>query len=157
LLLITTREKKRQINLKRGLIFLVYSSLLVLVSTLMIKQASELNLDMPLFVFVSAIAWTFTSWLSYKWFKKQHKKKWIDKKYSTKNIYSFAAVLGFFNITSFYAFAKALEGNLAVAFTINSFSILIPIVLSIIFYKDHFDIKKAIVILLSIVSIILFI
>jgi hypothetical protein len=32
----------------------------------MIKQASELNLDMPLFVFVSAIAGILTSWLSYK-------------------------------------------------------------------------------------------
>ena len=157
LLLVTTREKKRQVNLKRGLIFLLYSSLLVLVSTLMIKWASELSLDIPLFVFISAIAWIFTSWLSYKWFKKQHKKKWIDREYNTKNIYSFAALLGFFNVTSFYTFTKALEGNLAVAFTINSFSILIPIILSIIFYKDHFDMKKAFVILLSIISIILFI
>jgi multidrug transporter EmrE-like cation transporter len=112
---------------------------------------------MPLFVFVSAIAGILTSWLSYKWFKKQHNKKGIDEKYTTKNIYSFAFVLGFFNITSFYAFAKAMEGNLAVAFTINSFSILIPIILSIIFYKDHFDMKKGFVIALSIVSILLFI
>ena len=157
LLLISTHEKKRQINLKRWLIFLVYSSLLVLVSTLMIKQASELQLDLPLFVFVSSIAGAITSWLSYKWFAKQHKKKWIDKKYSTKNIYTFAWILGFFNVVSFYTFTRALEGNLAIAFTINSFSILIPIILSIIFYKDHFDLKKWFVIALSIISIILFI
>jgi drug/metabolite transporter (DMT)-like permease len=157
LLLISTHEKKRQVNLKRGLIFLVYSSLLVLVSTLMIKQASVLLLDLQLFVFVSAIAGLIVSWVSYKTIQKQHKKKWIDKKYSTKNIYSFAVILGFFNVISFYTFAKALEGNLAIAFTINSFSILIPIILSIIFYKDHFNMKKAFVIGLSIVSILLFI
>lgn len=157
LLLITTHEKKWQVNLKRGLIFLVYSSMLVLVSTIMIKQASELLLDIPLFVFVSAIVWLFVSGVSYKTIGKQHKKKWIDKKYSTKNIYNFAVILWFFNVIAFYTFTKALEGNLAVAFTINSFSILIPIILSVIFYKDHFNMKKAFVIALSIVSIILFI
>jgi multidrug transporter EmrE-like cation transporter len=62
-----------------------------------------------------------------------------------------------FHYTSFYCFTRALEGNLAVVFTINSFAILIPIILSIIFYKDHFNFKKAFVIALSIVSIILFI
>lgn len=157
LLLISTHEKKRQINLKRWLVFLMYSSLLVLVSTLMIKQASELQLDLPLFVFVSSIAWALTSWLSYKWFEKRHKKRGIDRQYNTKNIYWFAAILWFFNVVSFYTFTKALEGNLAIAFTINSFSILIPIILSIIFYKDHFNFKKWCVITLSIISIILFI
>lgn len=157
LLLISSREKTRQVNLKRGIIFLLYSSGLVLVSTLVIKQASELGLDILLFVFISSIAWAITSWLSYKWFSQKDKKKGIDKKYNTKNIYSFAAWLGFFNVTSFYTFTRSLEGNLAIAFTINSFSILIPIILSIIFYKDHFDMKKWFVIALSIVSVILFI
>ena len=157
LLLISSREKTRQVNLKRGIMFLLYTSGLVLVSTLMIKQASELGLDILLFVFISSIVGTVTSLLSYKTFKKKDKKKWIDKKYNTKNIYSFAAWLGFFNVISFFTFTKALEGNLAIAFTINSFSILIPIILSIIFYKDHFDMKKWFVIALSIVSVILFI
>jgi uncharacterized membrane protein len=51
----------------------------------------------------------------------------------------------------------AVTWNFAVAFTINSFSILIPIILSIIFYWEHFNLKKWMVIVLSIVSILLFI
>jgi multidrug transporter EmrE-like cation transporter len=124
---------------------------------LMIKQVSVLGLDIWLLVFISSLSWSIISAISYKSFKNQHKKKGIDKKYSTKDIYKFSLILWFFNVISFYSFARALEGNLAIAFTINSFSILIPIILSIIFYKDHFDIKKGFVILLSIISIILFI
>jgi uncharacterized membrane protein len=69
----------------------------------------------------------------------------------------FGFLIGIFHFLAFMTFQKALTGNLAVVFTINSFSILIPIILSIIFYKDHFNKKKAFVIALSIVSIILFI
>jgi uncharacterized membrane protein len=50
-----------------------------------------------------------------------------------------------------------MEWNLAIVSTITSFSILIPIVLSVIFYKEKMTYKKAFVIFLSIISIILFI
>jgi glucose uptake protein GlcU len=149
LLLITAHENKRQINLKKGIVYLVISSLLVLVSTTVIKQLNVEWLNVPLFVFLSMFFGYIFSIFSYK--------KWKNKKYTTKNILPFGILMWIFHYASFYYFTRALEGNLAVVFTINSFAILIPIVLSIIFYKDHFNMKKAFVILLSIVSIILFI
>lgn len=153
LLLITAHENKRQINLKKGIVYLVISSLLVLVSTTVIKQLNVEWLNVPLFVFLSMFFGYIVSVFSYK----KWEKKWKNKKYTTKNILPFGILMWMFHYASFYCFTRALEGNLAVVFTINSFAILIPIVLSIIFYKDHFNMKKAFVILLSIVSIILFI
>ncbi len=151
LLLIWAHENKRQINLKKGIIFLMISSALVLVSTVMIKQVNLLELNIPLFVFFTMIFGYFVSIISNKTLSKK------NKNYETKNIFWFGLFMWIFHYASFYCFTRSLEGNLAVAFTINSFAILIPIILSIIFYKDHFNLKKAFVILLSIISIILFI
>jgi glucose uptake protein GlcU len=151
LLLIWAHENKRQINLKKGIIFLMISSALVLVSTVMIKQVNLLELNIPLFVFFTMIFGYFISIISNKTVSKK------NKNYETKNIFWFGLFMWIFHYASFYCFTRSLEGNLAVAFTINSFAILIPIILSIIFYKDHFNLKKAFVILLSIISIILFI
>ncbi len=151
LLLIWAHENKRQINLKKGMIFLTISSALVLVSTVMIKQVNLLELNIPLFVFFTMIFGYFISIISNKTVSKK------NKNYETKNIFWFGLFMWIFHYASFYCFTRSLEGNLAVAFTINSFAILIPIILSIIFYKDHFNLKKAFVILLSIISIILFI
>jgi len=153
LLLITAHENTRQINLKRGIIYLVISSFFVLVSTSIIKQLNVLELNIPLFVFLTMLFGYFVSVFSFKTLSKKD----AEKKYITKNIIPFWISMWIFHYISFYCFTRSLEGNLAVVFTINSFAILIPIILSIIFYKDHFNFKKAFVILLSIISIILFI
>ena len=58
---------------------------------------------------------------------------------------------------SFLTFTKAVEWNLAIVYTINSFSILVPIILSVIFYKEEMTYKKAFVIFLSVISMLLFI
>ena len=93
------------------------------------------------------------AFFSYRLFKK-HKKKIL---YNDDGLIKFSLALSIVQVIAVYSFTRALAGNLAVVFTINSFSILIPIILSIIFYKEHFNFKKGLVIVLSIVSIILFI
>jgi uncharacterized membrane protein len=90
--------------------------------------------------------------LSYKFFDKKHKKN-----YSKKWIYTFWIILWVFQYLWFYTFTHAMGGNLSIVITINSFSILIPIILSVIFYKEEMTIKKWLVIWLSILSVVLFI
>lgn len=153
LLLVTTHENKRQINLKKGIIYLLISSFFVLISTIVIKHVNVLELNISLFVFLTMLFWYFVSVFSFKGLSKKSQ----EKKYITKNILPYGIFMWIFHYLSFYFFTKALSGNLAIVFTINSFAILIPIILSIIFYKDHFNLKKAFVILLSIISVILFI
>jgi uncharacterized membrane protein len=51
----------------------------------------------------------------------------------------------------------ALEGNMAVVYTINSFSILITVLLSVFFFKEHFNFKKALAVIASVLAGVFFI
>lgn len=50
---------------------------------------------------------------------------------------------------------KALTGDLAVVYVINSFSTVIAVVLYILLYKEHFDLKKVFALLLMVSSLIM--
>jgi len=154
LLLITKRENQIQKGLYIWLTMVVVTSILTSISSVMAKLVQEIPLDITLFLFFNYIIWVPFSFLLSKIKKKTHKR---NVEYNVTWIYIFSAFMWFVNIIAFYTFIKAIEWNLAIAFTINSFAILIPIILSIIFYGEHFNLKKWIVIALSIVSILLFI
>jgi len=151
LLLITKKENQIQKSLYIGLIMIILTSILTSISAIMPKIIQEYSLDISLFLFLNFFIGIFFSYAL------SHMKKYKNKHYNTKWIYKFSAFMWIVNVIAFYTFIKALEWNLAIVFTINSFAILIPIILSIIFYGEHFNFKKGIVIVLSIVSILLFI
>ncbi|MGB2110877.1 MAG: hypothetical protein ACPHY8_03035 [Patescibacteria group bacterium] len=69
------------------MIFLLISSGLVLVSTVMIKQVNILELNIPLFVFFTMIFGYFVSIISNKIVSKK------NKNYETKNIFWFAIIM----------------------------------------------------------------
>ena len=153
LLLITKQENQIQKNIKTWVIFVVITSILASVWSVFQKQVNIGWLDLELFVFLSLLFWTIVSWLSYFLWKK----KSILKKHSQKGIYTFAFVLWLIQCVWSYVVIYAMEWNLAIVITINSFSILIPIILSVIFYWEEMTKKKAFVVFLSLVSVILFI
>ena len=152
LLLITKKENQIQNSLYIWVAMVLLTSILTSISIIMPKLIQEFSLDITLFLFLNFLVGIPFSYLLSK-LRRSHKKK----QYETQGIYTFSAGMWFVNIVAFYTFIKAMEWNMAVAFTINSFAILIPIILSIIFYGEHFNLKKGIVIALSIVSILLFI
>lgn len=150
LLLITSNEKTIQKNLKRWVIFILITAIFTAISSWATKELMVQNFSIELFIFTNCLMWWIINYIIYKKnkYKKDLKHKWIIK---------FWMITWFFHLTSFILFTKALAWNFAIVFTINSFSILIPIILSVIIYKEHFSIKKAFIIALSIVSILLFI
>jgi multidrug transporter EmrE-like cation transporter len=152
LMLITSHENKIQRNLKKWVIFVIFTSLFIGVSAAFSKGVMIEWANVELFIFLSMWLGSIISAISYKFFHKNSKgnynKEWMLK---------FGFIIWIFHFLAFMTFQKALTWNLAVVFTINSFSILVPIILSVIYYKDHFNKKKAFVIALSIVSILLFI
>ncbi len=150
LMLITKSENKVQKNLKLGILFIFFTSILAAISSIFPKQAYVLSMNMDLFTFFMLLFWTFISGISYFFIEK---KKVIIDKWMIK----FWTLFGILYFWALMTFNLAMEWNLAVVITINSFSILIPIILSVIFYKEEMTYKKAFVIFLSIVSVILFI
>lgn len=152
LMLITKTENRIQKNLLLWVILVIATSILTTISSIGIKELMVRNLSVELFVFLSFAMGTILSLIWYEIHKRKSKKR-----YQTQWIFKFGIWVSLIHLTSFIIFVLALEGNLAIVFTINSFSILVPIILSIIFYGEHFNLKKWIVIALSIVSILLFI
>ena len=152
LLLLTKTENRIQKNLYRWFIFILITSALTAVSSILPKYAQVAHLNIGVFIFFSFLFWVI---FSYFWYK--HHLKKAKRNYNTVGLWKFAFIVWFLHAGAFYTFMRAMEWNLAIAFTINSFSILVPIILSIIFYGEHFNLKKGLVIGLSIVSILLFI
>lgn len=152
LMLITHTENKIQKNLYYWIILMLVTVVLSTISASSAKMVEFVGRSLDLFIFLTFVFGMTMSFMSY--FLQSTKKRVSYKK---ENIFKFCFLIGIFHISSFIFFSKALAWNFAIAFTINSFSILIPIILSIIFYGEHFNFKKGIVIALSIVSILLFI
>lgn len=152
LMLITKTENRIQKNLYLWVMLVILTAVVTAISSAATKMVYVKDGSPEVFIFTSLFLWTLFSLCAYYF----HSKK-SHKKYERHGIHGFSIGAGFIHVLAFFTFVKALEWNLAVAFTINSFSILIPIILSIIFYGEHFNLKKWIVIVLSIVSILLFI
>ena len=152
LLLITSSENKRQKNLYLWIIFILITSVLTAFSGSMWKEIMVENLNIWLYLFIWSVFGLIFSIISYKFITNKNKNK-----YNKKWLLKISLISWILHLLSFISFSLALVWNFAVVFTIASFSILIPIILSIIFYKDHFDFKKGLVIILSIISIIMFI
>lgn len=151
LLLISKSEDKIQENLMKGLWFLLIGAIM---TTLSISAGKYLNtqvLNQEVYLFLTYI---FISIIAF--FRFLHQKK-LNTSFNKKYFLHVATLAGVAQFFGFYTFVKAMEGDLSVAFTINAFSILIPIVLSVWFFKEHMDFKKGFVIALSILSIIFFV
>lgn len=154
LLLITTTENMIQKNLRRGILYLLVTVFFSSLGTIPMKYIATHGYDQGYFVLLGAVFGIAISSLSFRYFEKA---EGVERNHTMIEYLRFGVIVGFLNIGGAITFVNAMTGNLAVVFTINSFSILIPIILSIWFYKEHFSVKKGLVIVLSIVSIILFI
>ena len=153
LLLINKAEKIRQNNLHKGLILVIISGLLSAIAFVINKYGTELFTSIILFV---AIVQGFMA-LSGAFLYKNRRTNDIDKHVY---IYDYKLLkLAFWGgVAHFLSFASIMlaliyGGALAVVYTIQSLYIVIPIVLSIIFFREHWNAKKVFVIGLSLVVI----
>ncbi len=152
LFLITKKENTIQVNLKKWIIYMLIVSIASTLAVTAAKYSVVKWLNIEMFLIVSYLIWIVIWVMTYKLMKRKSRKV-----YSKEGVYWFWILLWFIQFLSFYCFINAINWHLAIAVTINSFSILIPIILSVIFYKEEMTYKKAFVIFLSIVSVVLFI
>ncbi len=152
LLLVHKSEKARQLDLRKGILFVLISAFFTAVSASIAKLGSETVHNIFIFVAVTHIFGALSGIFFNKFYKK-NKNKTLASSLS-KRMLVIGLLGGVLQFATFVTFLLALkEGDLAVVYTINSFYILIPIVLSIIFYKEHFNARKALAIGLSILAI----
>jgi len=149
LVLINKKEHLKHKNLKKGLFMCIISIIFAVITVSMSKIVNFYELNLFFYIFV----WTFTWWiLSLLQYNKKHK---INTN-SISKIKRISIINWFIIVIWSIFFVKALSWNFWVVYTINSFSILIPMILSVIFYKDNLDLRKIIAIILTILSMLFF-
>jgi len=151
LLLIHKGEQARQNNLRKGLVLLSATAGLTIIAQAFAKHGTSLFGSIFLFVAISTTFSMIGGLIIHNFFKKKQGIKKED--FSDKKILAWASLGGVFQFLSYSSVMMAYKtGSLAIVYTINSFYILIPIVLSIIIYKEHWNARKAFAIGLSIVA-----
>lgn len=145
IILLWTKNSKKGGNVKLGIILIFITALVTAITWSMWKIVMTEELNLFLYLMILNATGVFASLINVK-----QKKTTSYSTVHIKRIWIFSWIILFW---SWYCWLQALEWNFAIVFTINSLSFLIPILLSVIFYKEHFDIKKWLAILLTIISV----
>jgi len=152
LILINKKENKKQKNLYRWIFFIFITAFITAIMMWISKEVMVRSYNLVILFFANSVSLLFLAILS-SYFLNHRKKKKVKFKWLMR----FWFLSWIVNLISGVSMMLALKWNLAIAYTINSFSILIPIILSVIFYNEEMTYKKAFVVFLSIISMLLFI
>ena len=150
LLLVSSAEKHRQHNLALGLILLVIST--VLTSLTSPFQKAALNIDPTLFftMMVAQFAGTIASITLY-WYTKRHEGQYLSLHGRDVKL---GIINGILQFVSFFSFLKAVSlGLISIVYVIHAHYILVPIILSVWWYKDHINVRKIVAIVISTLAI----
>lgn len=153
-MLITRTEDSRQNNLVAGLLLVVVTGVLSAAAAVVYKYAIDGGLGTTVTLWYTAIGILLGSVLVLLYRQGITQMAASISRDSSWGLCLTAAGRSAFVATSvwlmFYAFANG--GTLAIVQTIHSMYILIPIVLAIIFYNEHWNLQKAAAIVLSVAS-----
>lgn len=155
ILLLNKAEHKRQKNLKKGILFAILIVILLIPKAPIAKTVtiSYTFSEIYGYVFIWSV---FSFLLSLIKVLSSKKIKIKDFKISKKDfeIFFIASIL-LYSTFLFYIFSHQ-GANLFVVNIINSFSIIITIFLSVIFLKEHINLKKILSIILFMIALVLF-
>jgi len=144
-----TKADKKQII---GFLFALLAAFSTSISMLTGKYAST---EVPKinYIFISYfLVFIYTTIINKLFYKVSEEETKISKK---KTIF-FGVIIGFLNLAGYYLVLSAFEtGPLSLIQGISSNSFIIPVILSVLFLNEKFRLKNAVVIILSIISILL--
>lgn len=151
LLLITHAEKGRQKDLFRGLKLLLITALLASVAAAVVKAGTNATDNIWLFITLTDFGIVFIG--IFVLISRNGKRPLKDRFKSFKNTQFLLLTfwMGALSAASFSTIVFAFsQGPLGIVYTVQSLYILIPIILSIIFYNEHWNLRKVIAIILSV-------
>ena len=154
LMLLSRSESGRQQNLTRGLLLLLVTATITAVAFATSKIGVDSGVNIWLFMTLQAIVGIVSACLFA--IPNLKKDKILDLRLHKKAVWT-GLLLGLVDSLNIFFILMALStGLVSVVYTVNSFYILIPIVLSVLIYKEHMNYRKALAIGLSIMSVIFF-
>lgn len=146
-----TDTAKEGSNFKRGIFYL--SGNIITGTLLIVFIALSISIDILYTLFL----YSFFCFLFFSIESIYTKKFTFTNLKNLENIRFGALFALFFTIANYFLFLALDLGNIAIVYKIFSFEIFIPIVLSMILYKEKITIKKIVAISLAILSIVFFI
>ena len=150
LLLSGSDNKKKQINYKKWIIYLLLANFALLFSSSINKYIWFIDFDLATYMFYSFIIWTIYLLLTKKDIYKKSSKK-LSKKELFYWFFRWIILLG-----SFTTLMLALKTwPFVLVSIITSTAVFIPIILSIIFYKEKINRSKILAFILMIMIIVL--
>lgn len=151
LLLVSSAEKHRQTNLQLGLVLLVISTLLTAFSGLLGKEGTTIDTTILFFMCLSQFAGAISSLLIYL---KQKGLRGIRFSANDRRDFFLGGLNGVLQFLSFYSFLKAISlGLISIVYVIHAHYILIPIILSVWWYKEHINLRKLMAVIVSCLAI----
>lgn len=151
LLLISAAEKHRQSDLKHGLWLLVSSTVLTSVSMLITKAGVDHDPTVLFMMGMSQCAGSLSSFAMYLRKGNSHATPWHE---ITSADVRLGLTAGFLGFVSFYSLLRAYStGLVSLVYVIHAHYILVPIILSVWWYGEHINLRKAAAVILSCVAI----
>lgn len=151
LLLISAAEKHRQSDLGHGLWLLVSSTVLTSVSMLITKAGVEHDPTILFMMGMSQVAGTLSSGAVYLRKGNSHATPWRNITWADIRLGLISGALGF---ASFYALLHAFStGLVSLVYVIHAHYILVPIILSVWWYGEHINTRKAAAVVVSCIAI----
>lgn len=146
-LLVTKKEKLLQNNLKRGMFLLLLAVSAGLVATVVTKTVTFWELDYSLYIFLVFALGVIVNAATYrKTNGREHRKEHVE----------WVGLLGgIFMFLNLFFYMQALEGNLTISFVINSFSAVFAVILAVLTFKERFDVKKGLALIVTVISLVL--
>lgn len=153
LLLLNREEGTRQRNLTKGLILMAISAFIGATAAVINKYSADIFSSMMLYATASHILAAFFGLMTYK-LQKNKQPETRSMNFKDRRFVGIVFLIGIMQTFGFGALLYALNlgGELAIVYTINSLYILIPIILSIIFFNEHWNMRKVFAVILSIIS-----
>lgn len=153
LLLLDASESHRQKNLPQGMRLLIVGTVISAGALFLARYVAVGEGDLWLFILGQSLVGIMFLLVS----QKQTRTKNTTKLAVSGNHRWVALGGGVTNALGIYCILASFEeGLISIAYTINSFYILIPIVLSVWLYHEHMNMRKALAIGLSVVAVIFF-
>jgi len=157
LLLITRAEGSRQKNMRLGLILLGVSTLFASVNTVLNSYAVKPYESLTIPFMIIGIA--FGSIIAIGIYVRKHPWATLPEQirtHTTPSALWVALGIGLFQTSSFYFLLRALaEGSVSIVYSVSAHYILIPVLLSVWLYGEHWNKQKAFALCVSIIALIL--
>lgn len=150
-LLIQKSEHARQTNLRYGIILMAVSTIMATATALLAKGALTVS-GGEIFFYMGAaqLAGFFTSIALLKNEERTAKERYVH----SREDYVYGIISSLIGMASYVSLMNAMStGQVSLVYTIQAHYIVIPIILSVMFYKEHMDLRKFAAVVLSMVAI----